>query len=60
MCIKYSTPKVKKKVKNIFGREEEREVNEYIVSKGYFPTKFQQAVRQKSRWMVGIVFQGNR
>ncbi len=37
-----------------------KEVKEYIVSKGYFPTKFQQAVRQKSRWIVGIVFQGNR
>jgi len=52
--------KVKKKVKNIFGIEREKETREYIVSKGYFPTKFQQAVRQKSRWMVGIVFQGNR
>lgn len=52
--------KVKKKVKTWFGGEEEREVEEYIVSKGYFPTKFQQAVRQKSRWIVGIVFQGHR
>lgn len=52
--------KVIKKVKNFWGKEEEREVEEYIVSKGYFPTKFQQAVRQKARWMVGIVFQGHR
>ena len=52
--------KVRKKVKTLFGGEAEREVEEYIVSKGYFPTKFQQAVRQKSRWMVGIVFQGYR
>ncbi|RUM69095.1 MAG: hypothetical protein DSZ07_05460 [Sulfurovum sp.] len=51
---------VKKKVKTWRGKMEEREVEEYIVSKGYFPTKFQQAVRQKSRWIVGIVFQGNR
>jgi len=52
--------KVRKKVKTLFGGEQEREVNEYIVSKGYFPTKFAQAVRQKSRWIVGIVFQGHR
>jgi len=52
--------KVLKKVTNFWGREEQREVEEYIVSKGYFPTKFEQAVRQKTRWMVGIVFQGYR
>jgi adsorption protein B len=52
--------KVMKRVKTLFGKVKEQEVEEYIVSKGYFPTKFQQAVRQKSRWMVGIVFQGHR
>lgn len=52
--------RIRKKIKNIFGTEKEVEVEEYIVSKGYFPTTFTQAVRQKSRWMVGIVFQGNR
>ena len=52
--------KVKKKVKSIFGLEREIETEEFIVSKGYFPTGFTQAVRQKSRWMVGIVFQGYR
>ncbi|HHH20192.1 MAG TPA: phage adsorption protein NrfB [Campylobacterales bacterium] len=52
--------KVIKKVKNFWGKEEEHKVEEYIVSKGYFPTKFEQAVRQKARWMVGIVFQGHR
>jgi len=52
--------KVIKKVKTIWGKEKEKEVIEYIVSKGYFPTKFQQAVRQKARWIVGIVFQGYR
>ena len=52
--------RVRKMVKTWYGTMEEREVEEYIVSKGYFPTKFQQAVRQKSRWIVGIVFQGYR
>ena len=51
---------VKRKVKTWYGTIEEREVEEYIVSKGYFPTKFLQAYRQKSRWMVGIIFQGYR
>jgi len=51
---------VRKKVKTWFGTTKEKEVEEYIVSKGYFPTKFVQAYRQKSRWMVGIIFQGNR
>ncbi len=41
-------------------KEKEIEVEEYIVSKGYFPTKFTQAYRQKSRWMIGIIFQGYR
>jgi len=52
--------KVKKKIKSFFGSEQEIEVEEFIVSKGYFPTRFTQAVRQKSRWIVGIVFQGYR
>lgn len=52
--------RVKKEVTNIFGNKKEIEVKEYIVSKGYFPTGFNQAIRQKSRWIVGIVFQGYR
>jgi len=32
--------------------------DETIVSKGYFPATFRQAVRQKARWITGIVFQG--
>jgi len=51
---------VTKQVKTKNGRVEEKKVEEYIVSKGYFPTKFVQAYRQKSRWMVGIIFQGHR
>jgi adsorption protein B len=52
--------RVKKRVKSFFGFEKEIETQEFIVSKGYFPTGFTQAVRQKSRWIVGIVFQGYR
>ncbi len=48
------------KVKSYNKKGEEIEIEEYIVSKGYFPTKFTQAYRQKSRWMVGIIFQGYR
>ncbi len=33
---------------------------EIIAVREYFPKKFSQAVRQKSRWIVGIVFQGWR
>jgi len=51
---------VKKKVKTFFGKEKEINVKEYIVSKGYFPTGFKQAFRQKARWIVGIVFQGRK
>jgi len=52
--------RVKKERTTIFGNKKEIEVEEFIVSKGYFPTGFTQAIRQKSRWIVGIVFQGYR
>lgn len=51
---------VRKKIKNWRGKERVVTKDEYIVSKGYFPTTFQAAIRQKSRWIVGIVFQGHR
>jgi adsorption protein B len=31
---------------------------EYIATWEYFPTKFSRAVRQKSRWIIGITLQG--
>ncbi|MBF0366340.1 MAG: phage adsorption protein NrfB [Oligoflexia bacterium] len=34
--------------------------NEYIATKEYFPKKFWHSVRQKSRWTLGIVFQGTK
>ena len=51
---------IKKEIRTFFGVKKEIEVEEFIVSKGYFPTGFTQAIRQKSRWIVGIVFQGYR
>ncbi len=31
---------------------------DYVAVRAFFPHEFQRAVRQKSRWIVGIVFQG--
>lgn len=39
------------------GRIRQKRVREYIATREYFPTKFGQAVRQKSRWMLGINLQ---
>ncbi len=41
-------------VKNDLGYEE------IIATKEYFPSKFWQSVRQKTRWTIGIAFQGKR
>jgi len=40
------------------GRIRQKTVREYIATREYFPTHFWQAVRQKSRWMLGINLQG--
>ena len=32
--------------------------NEFIATREYFPFKFSAAIRQKTRWMLGIIFQG--
>jgi adsorption protein B len=40
------------------GRIRQKKVREYIATREYFPTHFRQAVRQKSRWMLGINLQG--
>lgn len=39
------------------GRIGQKKVREYIATREYFPTRFRQAVRQKSRWMLGINLQ---
>lgn len=36
----------------------ERPQTELIATREYFPTKFRDAVRQRTRWMLGISFQG--
>ncbi len=40
------------------GRIKQKTVREYIATREYFPTRFWQAVRQKTRWMLGINLQG--
>lgn len=39
---------------------EEKAVSEIISTREYFPHKYLQAVRQKTRWTTGIAFQGSR
>jgi len=45
-------------VKNIFGKMVTRKKEVLIAVREFFPSTFQTAVRQKSRWIIGIVFQG--
>ena len=40
------------------GRIRPKKVREYIATREYFPSRFRLAVRQKSRWMLGINLQG--
>lgn len=44
--------------KNIFGKTVIRKKEVLIAVREFFPSTFQTAVRQKSRWIIGIVFQG--
>ena len=44
--------------KNIFGKNVTRKKDVYIAVREFFPSTFSTAVRQKSRWIIGIVFQG--
>lgn len=39
-------------------RKEVRAVREHVAVREYFPDRFRLAVRQKSRWILGISFQG--
>lgn len=39
-------------------REKVKRVREWVTTREFFPMRFRDAVRQKSRWIVGIVFQG--
>jgi adsorption protein B len=40
------------------GKPRVKEVKEYIATREYFPSTFMASVRQKSRWITGIAFQG--
>lgn len=40
------------------GKYRERQIRELVGVREYFPSNVRAAVRQKSRWVVGIVFQG--
>ncbi len=40
------------------GKLKRKEVDEYVCIREYFPATLRAAVKQKSRWVVGIVFQG--
>lgn len=39
-------------------REKLKAVRELVGTRGYFPDRFKDAVRQKARWTLGIVFHG--
>lgn len=39
-------------------REKLKKVRELVATREFFPVRFSDAVRQKSRWVFGIVFQG--
>lgn len=41
-------------------REKVKRVREWVTTREFFPERFRDAMRQKSRWIVGIVFQGWR
>lgn len=49
---------IKRSIKTIFGKTKIINSTEYIGIREYFPNKLSLAIRQKSRWIVGIVFQG--
>jgi adsorption protein B len=40
------------------GKQREKEIDEYIATREYFPSNLRAVVRQKSRWVLGIALQG--
>ena len=45
--------------KGFFSRKaKHKQIDEYVCIREYFPSTFRAAVKQKSRWVVGIAFQG--
>ncbi len=47
-----------KLVRSLGNRERLKVVRELVGTRGYFPSNFRDAVRQKSRWTLGIIFHG--
>ncbi|CCO25025.1 glycosyl transferase family protein [Maridesulfovibrio hydrothermalis] len=47
-----------KVVKSFWGKPKQIQVREYISIKEFFPNTFNTAVRQKTRWVMGIALQG--
>lgn len=55
--VRYAVKRTKP-VKTWFGGVQERDVDEWVVIREYFPDTFRAAVKQKSRWIMGIALQG--
>lgn len=56
--IKFPTTRIIK-TRSLFGTKDKvRRIREFVGVREYFPSRVRAAVRQKSRWVVGIVFQG--
>lgn len=46
--------------RNLFGTPKRVQRREWVGVREYFPDEFWAAVRQKARWLTGIIFQGSR
>lgn len=61
ILVLFSIERVRVVQKGWFEKREALErFRELVATREFFPTRFSDAVRQKSRWIVGIVFQGWR
>ena len=49
-----------RKISPFTGRPRTIRMRDYVATREYFPNSISTAVRQKSRWLLGIVFQGWR
>jgi len=59
ILAKFRVVRTQKVVRGFWRRRQEiREVRELIATREFFPDRFQLAVRQKSRWILGIALQG--
>jgi adsorption protein B len=56
--VKFPVSRITSRKNPFTGREHPVEVDEMVCIREYFPARFQAAMRQKSRWVVGIALQG--